>query len=311
VRILKKICLLLILLFFFSPLWAQSAEYKINNTMFLPPQFYVGDTVELRIHFTVSEDKELSLPAAMPELSWITIKGMELQKVRGFYELRVVFSSFQPGTRAFPSLDLGSVVIEGIRIHTTSVLQEGEEPFAQAFNPVNLPGTRLLLGFGSALLLFGPLILVIFGGKTLRILRDKFQLKQRRRPYRRFLKRMTELGNRMNKIERDEFYTILAREFRTYISQRLKKNFIPETTRETKKLLYKEFPSAGFLEPLFSILEYGDRIRFGDKATKRERKDPDLITYKKTVEQIEETIHHREQALRIKRKKKGVVYVGS
>lgn len=291
----KAVWLLVFLLFLFPSLSGFSSNtYKIENIIFLPPQFYVGDEVELRILLSVPNDTELVIPSVFPSASWISIKKIEIARVKENPEIRLVFSSFQPGTRTLPSLDLGGILLEGVRIHTKSVLQEESYPFFEALGPIALPGTVLYLSLGIVLLAFGPVLVIIFGGRLLVKIKESLKTKRRGWPYRKFLRGMTELEAKIENIDNNDFYTALAGELRKYITRRTGKNLLSTTTKEARHLLETLFGNPVWIRSLVPILEYGDQVRFGNAQAEYPKRKSDFSSYKASVANMEESIKRKE-----------------
>jgi hypothetical protein len=295
---LVPVCLFLLLYAMISIGSVSAAEkpaVQVRTIHFLPQQFYVGDQVEIRIQIEPLAGITLVSPTKMPESSGLSFKNIRVETEGEYPEIRIRLVSFQPGIRALPAIDLGEAVLQEVKIHTTSVMQDTPLSFVDPFGPVILPGSRLLLVIGSTALLAGPLLLLLFWDRLGKALRGSLRAGRRKLPYRRFQKRMAALAAQEGTLDPGEYYTRLSGEVRSYLSLRLGRNLISATSRESAGILYGEFGDLGSSRSLAEFLSGADRVRFGGEAASAEKRRGDLLLCRTQVENIEETLRKREQ----------------
>ena len=118
---MRKSLLLLTLLF--SGIFSLSAqEYQQLNVRFLPPDYYVGDTVELQFTLRSGGSPNLRVPDLLPDPGWVKLLSLNVEKQGEDHRLTIRFIPYYPGTRSLPSLDLGDLTLRDIKIYTSSVM---------------------------------------------------------------------------------------------------------------------------------------------------------------------------------------------
>lgn len=258
------------------PLAAESGG-SVESSMFLPPEFFVGDIVELRMVIVPDEGARLSIPQQLPEPFWMKIRSLNLKEMsNGSYELRLIFSSFYPGTRTMPPIILGDVILDKIKLHTQSILDEKENSLAEIRGPMLLPGTIWIISVLIVLVLVGPLLL-IFSVSFIRSKSIEFiRTIQLRLPYRRFHRLIRELNaNFFNTSDRD-FYFALSDGLRSYLTNRTGEDFLTVTLEEIGNLLPKYLPVFEDQKQLVKLLHYADLIKFSGGGSVLEKKRRDL-----------------------------------
>jgi len=292
----RKVLLLtfLLLCYYSAPLIAQEGEkkYSVQQDLFLPPVYYIGDEVELRLILSLSTSAPLSVPESLPSTRYIHIRQMLLsdQENNGV-EVRVRFVSFKTGSSELPPVDLGGVLLKGISINTTSLLkgEELDKDFRDLKGQLFIPGTAL----GTTLIisaLIGVPLLVIVGGARIRKEVRRFLLHRRRRqPYRRLLSALAILEG--EEMEHRDFYIRLTRMVRHYLNSRTGTDYLTRTINEIKWEKQAETGEENPIEQYFlPLLEYGDLIKFGEYKASMERRREDLSMVRKASETLEELL---------------------
>jgi hypothetical protein len=272
------------------PLTAQ-AQGVIRRITFLPREFYAGDPVELRIEAEIPEGARLSLPEEPPDYGWLFIRSWTLPDRSAslgkagsspgmvFQEIRVEFTSFQPGIRMLPPLVLGDVVLEGIRIDTSSLLAKGNSlgyDLAPMADPLYLPKTTLFLALLAGGILGLPLLLTFLYRRLLQALQIYRLSASRRRPCQNFLQELQELDRCLLNRNGAWFYTRLLLALKNYLSQRTEHSFLPLTCREAAAYLEGVFEGREFLEPLTRLLAFSDEVKYAGRDPYTSRKKEDL-----------------------------------
>ena len=257
-------------------LFAQSVP-RIESVHFLPPEYYVGDTVELRILVEATPGVDLRAPAALPEADWLILRNARVDEEGEFVELRLFFSSFAPGTRTLPEIAFGDFILRGMKIHTASILEGNDGEIADLQGQLYLPGTLPLLALMLGLIFTGPLLLFAASGFLRRRFRSLSLFLTRRRPYRRLKRDLKELGTQALLMSDRDFYYRLSDAVRSYISRRTGGDCITTTIREIRGMLESIFPAGDTAMRLIHFLEYADTIKFAGREAGESKKGDDLL----------------------------------
>ncbi|MBN2510164.1 MAG: hypothetical protein JXB03_07805 [Spirochaetales bacterium] len=284
---MKRFALLLLAAIFVFRLHADTPG-TIESNMFLPPDFYVGDMVELRMVVTPSAGSSLSIPKDLPKPFWMRIESLGMKQLSGgSYEIRLIFASYFPGTRTLPALDLGGMVIDKVKIHTLSVLSQDNPQLKDIRPPMILPGTVLLLVFAGLLLLGGPLVAVF----SVNVLKNQGRLFMQRLqwklPYRRFTKLTKELNSSFFSMSDRDFYFSLSEGLRNYLSDRTGEDFLTVTLEEIGTLLPAYLNDFEDQKQMIKLLHYADLIKFSGGGSILEKKRKDLDDASSLIRSIE------------------------
>ena len=286
-RILVLLIIVLILLSGVS----LGADTGINSvdTIFLPKEYYVGDKVELRIKLTIEEGYTLQLPENIPESSWINFHSVEITKIDKNSELRIVFTSFIPGTRSLPPLNLGGVVLNSVKLHTSSLIDSTGNDFAGIAGQLLLPGTKLMLVIGVGTLFLGPLLVLMLLGPLRKKITEFVRIGRGRRPIKRLNKILRELEDQKGRISCRRFYIRLSREVREYLSKRSEIDFTTLTTQDMS-LALNRVVNTEFAGNISEMMKLADSIKFGRLTTDDSRKISDIILIRDVSSFIETEI---------------------
>ncbi len=243
---------------------AAAQEYSILKSFFLPPQYYAGDRVELRLRVVPEEDLVLEGPGSLPDGDTVEYHDVSVKDMGREYQVVITFSSYAPGRQELPPLSLGDITLEGLRINTASLVEEGyselQEPRPQAV----IPSSRLLAALAAGILLAVPL-----GGFFLyRLLREQGRRVlvwyQENRPRRQMLRHLRNLKGRVLELDRRDFYSQFSVGLRKYLSLRLGRDCNSATTRELAQVLRETLPSH-LSDRFFRLFEVADLVKFGSR----------------------------------------------
>ena len=78
----RSLHILPLLLLLSLPLAGQSAG-RVDSIHFLPPEYFVGDTVEMRIVLTAAPGARITPPAALPESDWLLFRNARVEESGG------------------------------------------------------------------------------------------------------------------------------------------------------------------------------------------------------------------------------------
>lgn len=294
---------ILFTVFFLSVCAAGPAQQiEIRQTLFLPPEYYVGDEVELRIRFHTSESSIPRLPESLPESSWLEFSNIEIGEFGDEWEARITFVSYRPGTRTLPAIEFGDIVIDGIKSHTTSILQADDPGFVESRGQMYLPGTELILAILFGIVFAGPLagfgLIGVLRGRLSRFLAER----RRRRPYRDFQREFKELRGLSEGVDAKSFYFGLSQTFRSYLTKRTNENYLTVTTRELIQRIGRMLTNRTILDDLTDILIFGDEVKFGGKRSSISTQQNHMEMIGRSVEEVEDVYR---RAHEIENRKKG------
>lgn len=286
-----RIPVLLIIVLIFLPGVSIGADTGISSidTVFLPKKYYIGDKVELRIKLTIEEGYTLQLPDNIPESSWMNFHSIEIIKIDKNSELRIVLTSFIPGTRSLPSLNLGGVVLNSVKLHTSSLIDSTANNFIGIADQLLLPGTKLMLVIVLGTLFLGPILVLMLLGPLRKKITEFVRIGRNRRPIKRLNKILRELEDQKGRISCRRFYIRLSREVREYLSKRSEIDFTTLTTQDMSLALNKVV-NAEFSGNISEMMKLADSIKFGRLTTDDTRKISDIILIRNVSSFIETEI---------------------
>ena len=281
--------LLPFLLLLSLPVVGQSAG-RVDSIHFLPPEYFVGDTVEMRIVVTAAPGARITPPVALPESDWLLIRNARVEKSGDSYVLRIFFSSFAPGTRTLPEIAFG-----GTKIHTTSILDGDEGDIADLQGQLYLPATLPLLILTLFLVFTAPLALIGASGLIRRRMKSVLLFLTRRRPYWRLRRDLKELEALALMMSDRDFYYRLSDAVRSYISRRTGGDCISTTIHEIRSMMQTIFPSGDTAMRLIHFLEYADTIKFAGLEAGETKKSDDLLRLADLAASMESQYRRREK----------------
>jgi len=269
----------------------------LKELIFLPPDFYVGDRVEMRAFITPRPGMRLLPAREIPVVSWIEIHEVELKSGTPNWEIRISFTPYAAGTRTFPSIVFGDVVFSDVKLHTESILQERDIEFFGIKDQLFLPGTRLALGIAVAVLLFGPIFILSFTGRFVRGVKRFVSVHAGRRPYKQLSRVLKDLQEKNLHMSSRKFYIILSEEFRNYLSNRTEEDFLTITSSEIGEQLSQAFPvqQKRKIDELVKMMQQGDLIKFGGVNAGKKQRESDLQLVQGITEELEEFIESERQ----------------
>ncbi len=283
---------------------------RVEETVFLPQDFYVGDTVELRVIFVPDGGMRVSRPSEMPVLSWIDFHEVSVLQEEGQWQARIRFSSYAPGTRSLPPIELGDVVLDSIKIHTRSILNEESHEFYGIKDQLLVPGTRIAIALIVALLFFGPVLVLNFTGRLHRGFSSFVAARRGRRPSKRLNRVLKELRENQDQMSSRRFYIVLDEELRRYLSERTGSDFRSITSSEFAVHFRDVLPESDEerVKEVGELMQRSDMVKFGGENSDKQRReaDMDIIAYVlQEVERLEVERRKQEQKRRKLVRKRG------
>ncbi len=286
-----SVCFILTVFFILQSSFAFSdSGLSVKDAVFLPKVFYVGDKVELRVTLQPDKGKVIKLPEQLPSSDWLTYDDITLKRGKGIVALRIVFTPYAPGTRTLPSLKLGDTLLDSVKIHTASVLENGAVAFKGIKKPLLIPGTKLLLGFIIALLFVGPVFVLGFAGSIKKKIHRAAASRRGKRPKKQLFKVLKGLEEERERMSSRQFYFKLSDAYRKYLSLRTGIDFMTTTSTDFGRNLDKVIKDKKIVRSAASMVIFSDSIKFGGVTVSSSRKEHDLHIVKDSVLVIEQTI---------------------
>ena len=280
--------------------WPGFSQVSLSESIFLPPRFFVGDRVELRLKYDTPADLVVDQAELLPEHPWIEFHTIEVRDRRasgrpGEVLVRIFFTPFQPGESLIPVFRLGDLRIGEISVTTQSVLEEDRKPILRGpRTQLNIPLTWLKLLILAAVGIGAPagmVFLLRYGVRGIARIREA---RIRRLPYLHARKSLTRLSAQLSAIEGKSFFILLSLAVRRYFTERLSAPLMSAATGE----IIKELNRAGLdldedlSQRIHEVLWGADLIKFSGKRSNKREMRQNLKAVDSIVEQIEErTVH--------------------
>jgi hypothetical protein len=263
-------------------------RFSIGRTVFLPPVYYVGDELELRIEVQSEEELALTEPSELPAIEWGEIRDIRIVERGREKSVRVILVSFVPGSHVLPAIDLGAVSLSGIEISTSSILAEDDRQPAQAKGQLLLPGTRFYIGFTIGIIVVIPLLFLLFfkwGKEKIVLLIKKYKERQ---PARNLIKALQQLNEDAADLDGRDFYILLLDEIRVYLTKKIKVDCLSATSGELELVLSAVLPAENQQTALMKIFKQGDLVKFGNTASSLHERRNHINSTFKIVEFLED-----------------------
>ena len=250
---------------------AQS--YQIHNLRFLPPDYYVGDTVEMTFILRTDQPVNLVIPEVLPDPGWVRFLSMDIEPRGADSQVTIRLIPYYPGTRALPPLDAGGLILNDLKIFTSSLLDSGvSRELSQIRSPLLIPGTRAVGALIVSLLLSMPVLLLflykVIRSRTGEIIKTyKLNL-----PYRQFQRLIRRIRRTMVSMPEKDFYLSFTGGLKKYLSTRFHQDLTSSTTSEIETLLAHSRIHETLALSLVNLFHRVDRVKFaGDKLLYSDR----------------------------------------
>lgn len=269
-----------------SPVVPSSGPGFVTLAAFtLPPTFYVGDRVELRIRLKVDGGRLLRSPAQMPSARWIHLDSIDVTDTKDYWVVHISFVSFAPGLRAFPPIALSAITLRGIHVTTASLVSEGKTRLTNPKGQLLLPGSMLILGVAIAFLIGLPL-LVLFLFRRIRLgLTELFETRRLRRPWRKLTFALDALGAEKPPRNPRRFYITLVDEIRRYLTAKFESDFRSVTAKEFSSAVCAVGSEAA--EGLASIVSFAELVKFAGAGADEDTLRDDLMRARAIIAIVE------------------------
>ena len=268
--------------------YAES-PYKVTDMAILPPKFYVGDLVVIRLQLQFDSATKLTRVDELPMTKWLTITDVQIfSEGEGNAEVKIYFSSYRPGTHLIPELRIGDIVIRNLKVNTNSVLEEeGVQRLKPLQNQVVVPLTwvRIFVFLTSACIV--PLLFVrgitwIVG----KIRRYEYERKKRL-PFVQVHTALNQLGVQKTEKNPKRFYQEISYRMREYLENRLGIAAETSTTFELQTVLPDVVSNTQTIQNIITILRNSDLVKFGKRDTGIQEMADLLHQAREVVENLE------------------------
>jgi hypothetical protein len=282
---------LLVSLFLMSAfhLFAE-ADYRVEKLVFLPLRFYVGDIVELRCELYTTGNMALRPPESMPTSTWVVVQKISVNKIsESHYELIVLFTTFSPGSHILPAINLGQIIIDNIKVHTYSILDD--EPSSE-FKPIKgqllLPYTWMMITFSFFLIFLFPVLCIVVIKRGIRFYKDYKIRSLLLQPRVKFRKALKDLEKKMAHIKPKDFFSYLTASMKEYLYSRFRLPVFPATTSELNHLLVQSSITPKDITNIIDLFQLADFVKFGGRLMAQEKMEQMIQDMIELVKGIEE-----------------------
>jgi hypothetical protein len=268
-----------------APIWSQTSDSLVTGAVFVPPVYFVGDLVELRLSLLLPEGKALLPPLSLPTAPWVLIRDVQVRHEPPFERVTIKFVPFAPGIKTLPPLVLGDITLDGVKVSTNSLLGKDPPELTPPRDQLLLPHTELFLLFCLAVLLVLPWIIWRLVKPAARWATALRKRSARRRLWRHWVKDIRHLRASALSLGGPEFYTELSQLARVYLGTRFDHDFGTLTAIEAQDVL-QPLPPAWRAEWV-RLLRRSDVIRFDAQNPTDAEKLDDLDALRREAGRLE------------------------
>ncbi len=265
-----------------------SAQWDMVDEVFIPPTFYVGDSVLLQFRLVWEGEKELKAPETLPQSEWLELESVTVDQSGYEANVTVRFKSYMVGTRSLPTLELGDIVLEDLKIFTSSLVeQEKVQTLRGLRDNLDFPGINLLIPLFLLVLICSPYLLYLLFRQIYFHAVTLFRWILRSGPRRRIRHLAAKLNARVEDSGRErEFFIAYSNGVRRYLTERTGRDFLSLTTRDMKGLNPPPVDRVTW-EQLTELLRTADLVKFAGERIGRKEKVRSLEILGNFIENLE------------------------
>lgn len=298
-RLVVKMCIVLFYIMNVIPCFSDSG-LSVKSIIFLPGEYFVGDTVEARIMVQPDGGGVFAPPSRLQEYEWLAYHEVTVKKEKNGTLVIISFTPYAPGTRTLPPIKLGSAILDSVKIHTTSILARDGASFKGIKKPLFLPGTRLLLGIVIAVLFIGPVFILWFTGSIKPKLNLARALRQGKKSQKQLYKVLKDLDEEKERMSSRQFYFELSDAYRKYLWKRTGVDFMTITSTDFGLNLEKILGPGRIVQSASAMVKFSDSIKFGGVTVNAGRKIHDLSIVRESVHLLEKSFESRKRSISLK-----------
>jgi hypothetical protein len=241
-----------------------SAQAVLKDVRFIPPTFFVGDRVELRITFTQEGDMAVAVPDTVPDSDWVDISDISILRDDNSFTVVIIFTPFAPGTRTLPPMKLGALELRDIKVPTHSIIENTHPGVRSLRGQLLIPGTRLAVALILSLAAMAPFLGYGLFRISWKWVKKSRQLYRVGRPARRLRRVIKKLKSGIGSMQASIWYYELTEALRSYLSAKTNQDCRSATTAEIA--LMPDFRSEGTPgRDLLEVLKEGDMVKFAGR----------------------------------------------
>ncbi len=278
-------------------LFAQEG-YTLVRTLVIPPTFYVGDRVELRLRIQPDKGRSVATPRQLPRDAYLRIDSVTVKRLDTEAEVRIFFASYAPGERELPPIRLGDITLTGIKVRTASLISSGHVTLSQPKGQLFLPGSGLLLALLVALLFGGPPLVVVSIRSARRMVAHLMDRREFERPWVRLRAALSRLDRGEGFDDARGFYIVVSDELRLYLSVRVAPDYLTATGREFAPLTERSLPDLPQARSTVEVMRFADQVKFAGLAAGPEAIARDAGRVREAAEAIEARARSEREARR-------------
>lgn len=260
----------LAVLLFLLPASVRAQSYVIADSVRLPAESFVGDSIELR--YTIRTEAGLQAPTEPPTPDWGEIEWVRVVARDGEYDLRILITPYEPGTLTLPRLDLDGIELDELSVTVTSVLGESAE-LRSIYGPQRLPGTHLAILLVVLVVVVPGVLTLYFLGPGRSVLRALAARHRARVPYRNLLRTLDRLEANIKRVTSRDLYTSLVVALQDLMTSRLGFDCRAATSTELRGYLPLLAARCGTepdrLAPVAEVLDAADTVKFAHGQVRR------------------------------------------
>ncbi len=240
------------------------AQAVLSDIRFIPPTFFVGDKVELSIRFDLDGPLAVMEPESLPDSDWVEISDISVVSEDHSVTVLITFTPYAPGTRTLPSMKLGALQLQDIKVTTHSIMQNSYKGVRSLRGQLLMPGTRIAVALILSLTAMAPFLAYGFFRFSLKWFKKSRRLYRVGKPGRRLRRLTKKLKAGVGSTKASLWYYELTEGLRGYLSARIGYDCRSATTAEIA--LLPEFSDDDSPQlRLLDVLKEGDMVKFAGR----------------------------------------------
>lgn len=254
-------------LLFCLSLAAAGAQSRVlvTGTTVTPARPYVGDLVECSVTFDPGAARipegALDIPPGTGTAEETELRSAEVRKKAGSWVYTARFVAWVPGPARVPVPVSADFLLPEVRVEIASALDDfGRSPPAYK-DPLELPGTRLLVWGASGGLLAGATLAWSIAFGLVPWVRRLRRAWKDGRAGRDFGRSLDYLESAAAEFRPEELWALLAKSLREYLAARSLLPYQAFTAREARTVSPETLPP-GAAEEAAALLAEGEAVRF-------------------------------------------------
>lgn len=265
----------------------------VQKTITIPGNYYVGDSVEMRV--IVRTRFETLFPQLSAPPAWGTISDLRIEQDGEDATIVFNFIAYEAGTLTIPSILLGDFQISGLSIFVSSILEQKGNTFYGPMPQLLLPFTHLYIFLIVCFLVIMPVIFTK-GWKFVRRLWQKIRKwVRKRRPWRMYHRNIARLQSRLENVPEREFYIMFTQLIREYLTISLSEEFISATSQEIDEILKSHGVASSVALNIKELMIAGDLVKFAQQRMQEETKQQHIQSATTALLEIQTLIEKKER----------------